>query len=406
MDDRKTLLLLGGSRQQVVAIEVAKSCGYRTVLCDYLTDNPGQHYADVFYLVSTTDRDAVLGVARKERVDGVIAYSSDPASPTAAYVAEQLGLPSNPLETVEIMSSKSLFREHLTQNGFPCPKSCSFDAEEDVCHVRRHIEALRLPVVVKPTDSSGSKGVTVLHNLSKLSEAIDYARSYGRNGIVIVEEYISYGFPRVVGGDIFVVDGIVRFWGLMSCLRDCGSPLVPVGERMPSGLTFEQYRRTKMVLQELVTSLGIRFGELNVEVIYGADNEPYVLELGSRAGGNLIPVQLSDASGVDLVKANIRCAMGENPGFIDWEFGRVLNATFVLHSTDKGRYRGYELSGVAKETFYREVMYVEAGDVVDAFSNANKALGVLFFRFESEEQLEHFTEHFSDYVSVLVETED
>ena len=92
----KTILLLGGSAQQIVAIETAKRLGYFTVLCDYLSDNPGQYVADKFYLVSTTDKDAVLEVAKNENVDGVLAYASDPAAPTAAYVAEKLGLPGSP----------------------------------------------------------------------------------------------------------------------------------------------------------------------------------------------------------------------------------------------------------------------------------------------------------------------
>ena len=85
---QKSILLLGGSRQQVVAIKTAKRLGYRTVLCDYLPDNPGQYFADVFYHESTTDRAKMLEIARREAVSGVLAYSSDPAAPTAAYVAE------------------------------------------------------------------------------------------------------------------------------------------------------------------------------------------------------------------------------------------------------------------------------------------------------------------------------
>ena len=94
MTERKTevmtkkLLLLGGSAQQVVAIKTAKRLGCETILCDFLPDNPGQYAADKFYLVSTTDKEAVLDVARKEQVDGVLAYAADPAAPTAAYVAE------------------------------------------------------------------------------------------------------------------------------------------------------------------------------------------------------------------------------------------------------------------------------------------------------------------------------
>lgn len=92
----KKLLLLGGSTQQIVAIETAKPLGYYTILCDYLPDNPGQNHADRFCLVSTTDKDYVLKVARNEHVDGIIAYVSDSAASTAAHVAGKLGLSGNP----------------------------------------------------------------------------------------------------------------------------------------------------------------------------------------------------------------------------------------------------------------------------------------------------------------------
>ena len=92
----KKILLLGGSAQQIVAIKTAQKLGYYTVLCDYLPDNPGQYEADKFYLISTTDKEAILKVALDECVDGVLAYASDPAAPTAAYVAEKMKLPTNP----------------------------------------------------------------------------------------------------------------------------------------------------------------------------------------------------------------------------------------------------------------------------------------------------------------------
>ena len=110
----RKILLLGGSAQQVVVIEIAKRLGYYTVLCDFLPDNPGQYVADRFYPVSTTDKDAVLKIAEKEKVDGVLAYASDPAAPTVAYVAEKLGLASNPYESVGILCDKARFRRFLT----------------------------------------------------------------------------------------------------------------------------------------------------------------------------------------------------------------------------------------------------------------------------------------------------
>ena len=130
-EQKKKLLLLGGSSQQVVAIETAKGLGLETVLCDYLPDNPGQYHADRFYLVSTTDQEAVLEVARKERIDGVIAYASDPAAPTAAYVAEQLGLPTNPAKSVDMLCNKDRFRKFLSENGFTVPEAAGCTSLEE-----------------------------------------------------------------------------------------------------------------------------------------------------------------------------------------------------------------------------------------------------------------------------------
>ena len=151
----RKILLLGGSAQQIIAIETAKRLGYYTVLCDYLTDNPGQYHADKFYLISTTDKEAVLETAQEEKIDGVIAYASDPAALTAAYVAEKMELPGNLFESVEILCNKDRFRKFLRQNGFNAPKSFCFEKADDV---KLRIKEFDFPVIIKPVDSSGSKG--------------------------------------------------------------------------------------------------------------------------------------------------------------------------------------------------------------------------------------------------------
>ena len=154
----KKILLLGGSAQQIVAINTAKRLGYYTVLCDFLPDNPGQYEADKFYLVSTTDKNAVLKVAMEENVNGVLAYASDPAAPTAAYVAEKLGLLTNPYESVETLCNKDKFRIFLKKNGFNAPVSKGYSSNNV------DTSLFSLPVIVKPADSSGSKGATVLRD--------------------------------------------------------------------------------------------------------------------------------------------------------------------------------------------------------------------------------------------------
>lgn len=395
MAEKKTILLLGGSRQQVVAIECAKRLGYRTVLCDYLPDNPGQYHADVFYQESTTDPELMLKIARKEHAQGVLAYASDPAALTQAYVAERMGLPTNPYASVEKLSVKHLFRRHLHEAGLPCPKSTSLPADVTAEEAIAASEGMRLPVVLKPTDSSGSKGVTVLgeRDPKAFAAAVAHAGEFSRNRILELEEYIRAKFPRVIGGDIFVSHGKVAFWGLMSCLRDSSlGGLVPVGERFPSGLSHEQTAKVKKVIQDLVDSLHLEFGEMNVEVIVGEDDVPYFLELGARAGGNMIPVQLSDISGIDLVEANVRYAMGDDS--LDVTFDDevdapgIANCTYVPHASEDGIFRGLDIAPELAPHVYRNVPYVEEGAEVERFDGANKALGILFLRFDSVAQME------------------
>lgn len=405
MAEKRTILLLGGSRQQVVAIETAKRLGYRTVLCDYLPDNPGQYHADVFYQESTTDPELMLQIARKEGAEGVLAYASDPAALTQAYVAEHLGLPTNPYESVQKLSVKHLFRRHLHDAGLPCPKATSLPADASAEEAIAASAGMRLPVVLKPTDSSGSKGVTVLEarDETAFAAALAHAAEFSRNRILVLEEYIRAKFPRVIGGDIFVAHGKVAFWGLMSCLRDESlGGLVPVGERFPSGLSHAQTARVKQVVQALVESLHLEFGEMNVEVIVGEDDVPYFLELGARAGGNMIPVQLSDISGIDLVEANVRYAMGDDSLSVDFDdevdAAGIANCTYVPHARVDGVFEGLDIAPELAPHVYRTVPYVEEGAHVERFDGANKALGILFLRFDSVAQMEDMLSRMEELV--------
>ena len=398
------ILLLGGSQQQVIAIETAKRLGYRTVLCDYLPDNPGRRYADVSYLESTTDRERVLQVARREGVSGVLAYASDPAAPTAAYVAERLGLPTNPLASVETLSEKHLFRDFLVRHGFPCPRVRVVGADVSAARLLAVADALSYPLMLKPTDSSGSKGVTRVDepDVAMFERALAHAREFSRNGTLVLEEYIRAGFPRVIGGDVFVVRGWVTFWGLMSCLRDEAlGGLVPVGERYPSGLTGAQEDAVRQQVQHLVSELGMRFGELNVEMIIDEDGTPHFLELGARAGGNMIPVQLSDISGIDLVEANVRFAMG---GTMDVDFGggKTVTCSYVLHAPRDGLLDGVDVAPELLPQVYRTVAYVRPGGRVGRFDGADKAVGIMFLRFGSVGQMEDALDRMGELVRVRV----
>lgn len=401
--EKKKILLLGGSAQQVIAIEKAKELGFYTVLCDYLPDNPGQYVADKYYNVSTTDIEAVYNVAKKENVKGILPYASDPAALPAAIVCERLGLPTNPVKSVEILGLKYTWRSFLSSHGYACPKTVSFSPDillEDFIGLTKDFT---FPIVIKPTDSSGSKGVTVLENMELLEDAVKLADSYSKNKILLAEEYINRGFPHVIGGDIFVWDGKIVLYGEMTCLRDyVNSPLIPIGEKKPSGLNSFQTDKIHGELQKIINDLDIKFGELNIEIILDKNNDVHFLEIGPRAGGNMIPVQLSDAFGIDLIKANIQVAMGIEPSFIK----DIINENkgcymhYVLHSFQNGIFQRLFIDKSIEQFIYRKVLYKKEGDIVEKFDGASKAVGIIFLHFNNENIMNDFCSRLENLVKV------
>ncbi len=402
MSGQKKILMLGGSAQQVPAIEAAKEMGYYTVLIDYLPDNPGQHVANKWYQESTTDVEAVYRIAKEEGVSGILPYASDPAALPAAIVCERLGLPTNPAKSVEILGVKHKFRDFLANNGFACPRKFTFSPSASIDEVFEQTRSLTIPIVIKPTDSSGSKGVSFLNDATMLSEAIAHAVIYSRNKILIAEEYITRGFPYVIGGDIFVDNGNIVLFGEMSCLRDDDNRgLIPIGKKMPHGMTPLQTANLHKELQRLISTLNINAGEFNIEAIIDTDNKVHFLEVGPRAGGNMIPVQLSDAFNVDLIKANILAAMGEPVNLNPIE-PKECYMTHVLHSHVDGTYMDIRYSSKLEPYVYRKVHYKKSGDPVEAFDGAGKALGIVFMRFPSTEIMNNVQAHTDELIQVAL----
>ncbi len=397
----KKILLLGGSTQQVPAIEYANEQGYYTILCDYLPDNPGQHYAEKFHCVSTTDKEAILEVALEEKIDGIVAYASDPASPTAAYVAEALGLPANPYKSVEILAYKDKFREFLGANGFNCPYSKSFRNYDEI---NKSINKFRFPVMVKPVDSSGSKGVQKVESLNGIEAAYNDAWEQSREKNVIIEEFIDMDHKYMVGGDCFVLNGKVVFWGLLNCHRDFNeNPLIPTGKSYPLQLSEARITRIKDEVQRLVDLLDIEFGGFNIEIMFDHQDELFLIEMGPRNGGNMIPDLLNIITSVDLIGATVEAALGNDSIDFNYVKKESYYATHNLHTAKNGVFKDIVIDEEIEKKIIRKVIYKKDGDAVEFFDGANKAIGIVFLKFDSMEQMLDMMDNSEKWIKVVVE---
>ena len=399
----KKILMLGGSAQQIVAIDTAKRMGYETVLCDYLPDNPGQYHADKFYLVSTVDKEAVLEVARQERVDGVVAYASDPAAPTAAYVAEKLGLPGNPYESVEILCNKDRFRAFLAENGFCTPRAKGYDS---VAAAQADLEAgvFRYPVIVKPVDSSGSKGVGRVDGPEEAKAKLDCAMSFSRGKRIIVEEFVEK-FGYQIAGDGLSVDGelVFRYFANDHFNPKCVNPFVPISASFPYNMPREVQDKVHREIQRLLTCLGMRSCTYNFDMRIDSDYNVYLMEVAPRDGGNYIPDVIRYATGVDLVECSIRAAMGEPIDTGSFGSPSGFWAYYAVHSLRDGVLDRVEIDpDFAREHIVENHIIKHPGDAVSSFTGANTTLGCLIMRFDSMEEMLHLMDCSEEWIQVVL----
>ncbi|HOA81591.1 MAG TPA: ATP-grasp domain-containing protein, partial [Defluviitaleaceae bacterium] len=395
-------LLLGGSTQQIPAIEYANKAGYYTVLCDYLPDNPGQKYANKFYCVSTTDKEAVLKVAEKEKIDGIVAYASDPAAPTAAYVAEKLGLPTNPYNSVELLTNKDKYRLFLENNNFCTPKAKGYTSIEDA---KKEIGFFKLPVIIKPVDSSGSKGVSKVETVNDLEQKLQYALSFSRRKKVIIEEFVEmHGYQ--IAGDGFSVNGklIFRCFANDHFNSKGLNPFVPISASFPYNMPKRIHDKIHTEIQRLFDLLNLKTGAYNFDARIDKDENIYLMEIGPRNGGNFIPQVIKYATGVDMIEYTIKAAMGEDCNDIKISEPKGYWSYYAVHSLKSGILKEIKIKEeVKKNNIVESHMNYKIGDKVPAFVGANGSLGVLIMKFNSMEEMLDMMDNSEKWIEVIVE---
>lgn len=398
----RKVLLLGGSYFQIPSVEMAKKLGYYTITCDYLPENPGHKFADEYYNVSTTDKDAVLELAEKLHIDGIVCYASDPSAPTAAYVAEKMGLPGNPYESVNILSKKDLFRKFLKENSFSVPYAKGYS---DIEEAKKDLKEFKFPIMVKPVDSSGSKGVSKIDAKEELEQAVKNALVYSRCKRFILEEYVNmYGYQ--IAGDGFSVDGKLVFRCFANEHFDASgiNPYVPIGESWPYNMPERIHDKIHAEIQCALTLLHMKTGAYNFDIRIDEDENVYLMEIGPRNGGNLIPQVTKYATDVDMVEYTIKAAMGEDLSSLSMTKVNGFWSNYMIHSAESGVYKELQIDKELNEKNIVECdMHYKSGEEIPAFVGSNGTLGTMILKFETMEEMIYKMEHMGELVKVITE---
>ena len=400
---KKKLMLLGGLRYLLPVIEAAHRHGIHVITVDYLPDNIAHKYSDEYHNVSIIDKEAVLALARELQIDGIMSFAVDPGVVAAAYTAEQMGLPFQcSYEAACILQDKSRFRQFLADNGFNVPNARGYNEADDAL---KDIDFFNWPVIVKPVDSAGSKGVTRVDDPADLPAAIAHALDCSPSRHYIIEDFLEKAGPSM-GDECFVVDGKLLYNAFYDQFFDneAVNPYAPSGEFWPSAMSQEHEQEFKRDLQRLFDLLHITTGMFNVECRVCTDGKAYLMEVSPRAGGNRLAEILNYAADVDIIDAEVCASVGLPLPDVHEPNYNCYYAINVLHSERDGVFKQLSIDpDFEREHLVERDLWVKPGDKVAAFTGANQSLGTIFLRFDTREALNRFVQAPNQFISIVTE---
>ncbi len=297
------IIIIGANNFQLPLIKKAKDMELETHVFAWEEGAVGKEYADYFYPISITEKEIILEKAKKIKPDAVLSIASDLAIITVNYLASHLGLIGNSMECTKMTTNKYLMRKRLLDHNLPCPRFTK-DKQTNFANIA-------FPLIVKPTDRSGSRGITIVEDYNKLDFAINRAQEASFNNEVIIEEFVE---GKEYSVEMISWKGEHAFLQITEKETTQAPFFVEKEQHQPANLPEELRTRTIEIIKKALDALQVKNGASHSEIIITPNNEVYITEIGARMGGDYIGSDLVELStGFDFLKAVIEVSLSNRP---------------------------------------------------------------------------------------------
>ena len=327
----KKLIIIGANEFQKRLIDKAKEMGIETHVFAWDKGAVGKSSADYFYPISIIEKEEILKIVQKINPDGICSIASDLAMPTVNYLAQELKLVGNSMHCTEITTNKYLMRNVLLKNNLPCPDYYLINSINDI-----DISKLQFPLITKPIDRSGSRGIYKVNNADELFECIRKSKEVSFSEQILVEEYID--------GREFSVEFISRnkehqFLQITEKFTTGEPNFIERGHLAPARLSCELAERIKEIVLKSLIALEISNGASHSEVKINSRGEIKIIEIAARMGGDYIGSDMVyNSIGYDFVKNVINIALNQD---IDTTLKNKISKCFVGFVFDKNDERRF-----------------------------------------------------------------
>jgi len=372
--DKKKLLIAGGGYADIPLIQAAQALGFYVITSGNRPEDFGHRYADECCLADFSDKEAMLKISKTLDIDAICASCNDFSALSAAYVAEQMGLPGHDTyDTARIIHHKDLYRSFALENGIPSPYAQGFDSVEAALGA---LKQFKFPVIIKPVDLTGGKGISTVMHVDDARIALETAFIRSRAKRVVVEEFIE-GSRH--GLSTFIRDGRVVFQ-FNDNEHYYLNPYLVSAASVPANIAMGVVEKLCKAAEKIVALLQLKTGIFHIQYILQGD-KPVIIEICRRAPGDLYTRFVQHATGVDYPSFIVRASAGMDCSTLTQTDSKGYYTRHCVMASHSGYIKDLVIDQSIQSNIIEKFMWWSPGNRIDDF--LTQKLGIVFLRFDS-----------------------